>query len=231
MAYTRRKFRAKKKMTRKSTKKTLTKFTYKRKPIVSIGKGLPLRLRQTHRYVESFIAWGSSAGSLFTYNLSCNNLYDPNTTGTGHQPYYYDQMSALYDHWTVVKSHIIVKMTPYSQNGQATFVTLFINDDTTVTPSSIDTLAEVGRNYKVVPLTSAGVTTLKSSWNGYKAFGKNILNNSLYRGESSGTPPSEQQYWTVAMQSAGASVSQSFAVSVTIEYEVEWNELKDIAGS
>lgn len=31
----------------------------------------------------------------------CNSLYDPDLTGTGHQPYFYDQLNTIYQNYTV----------------------------------------------------------------------------------------------------------------------------------
>lgn len=196
-----------------------------------MGKGFPKKIMMTHRYVESFVNWGSTAGSVFKANISCNSLYDPNRYGAGHQPYYFDQLGAIYNHYTVIGSKITVKLTPITQNTAPTFVGIFINDDTTTTPSDIDSLNELsGKIQKLIGYPSSDTYTLRSKWSAKKAFGKNILANTLFRGSTSASP-TEEQFWTIFMQDAGATQTQSFAVQITVEYITVWSELKDIAGS
>lgn len=45
----------------------------------------------------------SSVGS---YTFSANGLYDPNISGTGHQPYGFDQLMALYNQYVVMGARI-----------------------------------------------------------------------------------------------------------------------------
>ena len=47
-------------------------------------------------------------GSLASKVFTCNGLYDPDVSGTGHQPRGFDQMMALYDHYVVTKCKMTV---------------------------------------------------------------------------------------------------------------------------
>lgn len=62
------------------------------------------------KYAETFTMTTGAAGVLGsqqTMNLNC--LYDPNYTGVGHQPYFYDQLTPLYKSYKVhaVKATLI----------------------------------------------------------------------------------------------------------------------------
>lgn len=48
--------------------------------------------------------------------FSANGMYDPDVTGTGHQPYGFDQYMAQYDHYTVIGS----KCTVWTENPNQT---------------------------------------------------------------------------------------------------------------
>lgn len=49
--------------------------------------------------------------SKFETVFSCNNLYDPDTESTGHQPYYFDTLSTLYRNFSVLSSRIVIRAT------------------------------------------------------------------------------------------------------------------------
>ena len=40
-----------------------------------------------------------------------NSLFDPDQTGTGHQPYYFDQFAALYNRYTVLGSKLTAEFS------------------------------------------------------------------------------------------------------------------------
>ncbi len=63
---------------------------------------LPRRMNKTLRYAETFTLTTGTAGVIGTVQtMMLNNLYDPNSTGTGHQPYGYDQLTPYYGYYLV----------------------------------------------------------------------------------------------------------------------------------
>lgn len=63
--------------------------------------------RTTLRYFGNFITLNPGiGGTAATHVFSANGLYDPDITGTGHQPIGFDQLMALYDHYTVIGAKI-----------------------------------------------------------------------------------------------------------------------------
>jgi len=53
------------------------------------------------RYVEE-ISLDPVSGGLAYYTFRANSLFDPNLTGSGHQPRGFDQWATLYNHYTVI---------------------------------------------------------------------------------------------------------------------------------
>lgn len=194
-----------------------------------IGRGLPFKIVQTMKYAEN-VNLTSTAGALATYQFSCNGLFDPNITGSGHQPMYFDQMSALYNHYHVIGSKATVKCIPSSANEDQYQLVFYKEDDTTVTPTSVITLSEVNdAKVKFIAPADNRTFTMTQKWSAKKTFGGGIMAND----ELKGTPaanPAEQTYFTLAMQAGGAT-SVSLNVLWEIEYIVVWNELKVIGGS
>lgn len=57
----------------------------------------------------SFVDITSNVGAFAVYDFAANGLYDPDLTGTGHQPYGFDQWTAFYTKLTVKRSRCVVK--------------------------------------------------------------------------------------------------------------------------
>lgn len=221
---------------------TTTKVARKAKPKTnfsiprSVGKtkiGFPKQLRMKHRYVE-ILNVGSTLGALVTHNFRANGMFDPNQTGTGHQPMYYDQMTAIYNHWTVVKSKISIQLFD-NTNGLTAYVAstfgCYIEDDTTITPGSINAMCE--QSTAVWRMTSNQGQPLRISkkWDAVQAFGPNPQANDDLQGTAT-ADPTEQQHFLFFYQPIAIGVSTTFAYAlVTIEYDAIWEELRNIDSS
>lgn len=65
----------------------------------------PNKMVVKFKYAEP-IQLSTTAGLTGVYTFKANDLYDPNHTSTGHQPYGYDQWALLFGHYTVLQSKI-----------------------------------------------------------------------------------------------------------------------------
>lgn len=232
-------------MRTKASKKTIRKTPYKNrraltlykrpaKPVnrttVNAGLGFPKKMVMTHKYSEIVVPT-CTGGALYTYSFLCNGLYDPNASGVGHQPYYFDQMGALYDHYIVIGSEITVKFTHLVTTNYASIVGCYINDDSTVTPVSITPLLENSNvKHRMLAAGQTQPSVFKLKWSAKKAFGKSVLANSELKGSTSANPL-ETQSFTFFVQPTDLITTQSYNVEVDIKYIAVWCELKDIAGS
>lgn len=196
---------------------------------VTRNVGFPNKMTMRHRYTEA-ISLGSVTGVLATYNFSANGMFDPNITGTGHQPLYFDQMAAIYDHYTVIGSTIKAHFVSFPENTTPLIVGILKNDDNNVTPTSAVTLAE--QSGCVSTLLSEDPSMIKTVSNTYSAkgtFGGNVLGNDDLQGTSSANPP-EALVYTIFAQSANTNTGSVY-VYVEIEYLAVWDELRDISTS
>lgn len=198
---------------------------------LSFGKtSLPMSIQNTLRYVEDVSITVDGVGK-GTYVFSCNGLYDPNITGTGHQPLYFDQYMALYRHYTVMKSKI--KVTPLSSDeaapGKPYELCIFIDDDATL-PGSAAWREQVSATTKVVSTfdqVGQGSSVVKY-WNAQITYGGNVVDNDELRGDV-GSNPTEQSYYVVNAVSATPLSTQTFLVE--LEYTVVWHEHVSVAAS
>lgn len=229
------------KTTKKSAKSTYGKKTARRartrartvrnRNTVPVGLGFPKKMVITHKYCENLLFQTGALGVKANYNYSCNGMYDPNATGVGHQPMYFDQMIALYDHYCVIGSKITVKVCKGNDGYPQVPITvgMFVNDDTT-TSTSTQTLMENSLGIHKVISTGQPFCTLTKKWSARKYFGKSPLANTDLQGDL-GNNPTEQSFYTIWIDSSASVLQTDCILDVTIEYIAVWKELKDIAGS
>lgn len=75
--------------------------------------------RVTLRYAD-VIDVGTFGTSVVGYDFTANGLFDPDITGTGHQPMGFDQMMSFFRHYTVIGSKIIVSPQKYGDDAGVT---------------------------------------------------------------------------------------------------------------
>jgi len=173
-----------------------------------------------------------SLGTLDLHAFRANGIWDPDVTGTGHQPLGRDQWTDFYNHYKVIGSKIHVTCIGMDHTSAVPVVQgLYVSDDLTV-PTSWTTLAESGRGtYNTVDVVSTDKTHLSASFT-TSTFFKNQGVNQSQLGSAVGTDPTEQAYYIIYCQ-AGDEAS-SFAIrryNVTIDYLVQWSEPKDLPQS
>lgn len=197
---------------------------------VSFGIGFPRRLKITHKYADNFTLTNTAGAGVF-YLFSCNGLYDPNISGTGHQPSYFDNLAAIYNHYTVIASRIKISVTTATTQSCPVNVGCFLNDDTSVAGSFLAALEQPSSKGQLLQVNGgAAPLILTNSWSAKATFGGSILGNDNLQG-SSGTNPSEQTYYTIVTGPADSSTATVTYFLVEIEYIAIWDELKDFASN
>lgn len=199
-------------------------LTKKRTPLyraptrVNVGKqAWPPQLTNTVRYVEG-ISISLSLG-IGNARFTANGLYDPNQSGVGHQPMYFDQLTAVYDHYTVLKSKI--KITP-SYNGTLYFAA-YVDDDSSG-PSNFTSAMEYDESKGY--LRNGAVTAFTPIylyWDATKKFGPNPMANDNLQG-TSGSNPSEISTYYITAFDPSTPASAAVQCLVEMEFTVVWDE-------
>jgi len=171
-----------------------------------------------------------AAGLTASHLFNANGLFDPNQTGTGHQPYGFDQWMAIYNHYIVESSKITVKFI--SSNISTTSTSIFIGgvalkDDTSV-ETDVNTIREAkSSRYTLVPAQEE-----RSVTNYFNK--KTIFRNSedgVLRGTASANP-SETCVFQIFVQPVDyTSDTVQVKCMVTVDYVARLFELKDFGGS
>ncbi len=204
----------------------------------SLGSGLPPKLHTTLRYAEvrTNNISGSTATAVELY--SCLNMTQPRQPTGGGQPMLYDQLMALYNKYTVLRSRIKVTMCPiqaFASTASSSF-TLSLSYDDDGSPnagSGVDTinfLIERPRAQNLLMNANEGARTLRSSWTAAADFGVNALSNSDLQGAVA-TGPTEVRNWVIGVERNQTGNTETVPLLVEIEYDVVLNELVTANGS
>ena len=99
----------KKKYVRKNKKRSYARRrTYRKIPS---GFPMPKSKMLRFKYIDN-ISLNTATGVPTQHFFRANSLYDPDYTGTGHQPHGTDEMGLFFNHYTVISSKITVKFNP-----------------------------------------------------------------------------------------------------------------------
>ncbi len=103
----------------------------------------PPKTRKQLRYASGHIGLSSTSGVVVTQVFSLNGMYDPDVTGTGHQPMGFDQMMAFYEHYTVIRTRCECRFA----SATGTFGVACARVDAAATPiTNIEQIMEFGGN-------------------------------------------------------------------------------------
>lgn len=192
---------------------------------LSINKvGLPGRFPMALTYTTS-LTRQSVLGVPFIHVFAMNSLFDPDVTFTGHQPMYFDQISALYEKYTVYKMDIQVMAIPLtSAPWMLGILPSQANNVSTLTSDEFK--EQKGAYYKVIA-GNTNKTIIKRSYNISTMLGKTnsaILNDNVYL-TSVGSNPTDILYNTLYAQTLDSSTAD-IIIEVKIKYHAIFTQLK-----
>jgi len=144
--------RSMKSKSKKSPRRSDTMDGRLRVPFTSLAVSplaLPDRFRTKLVYSENYQITNAAAWNDRVWNI--NSVFDPDQTGVGHQPRYYDQLAALYNRYRVLSCTIDLSVRQRTTHGISVLV-IPNNSVTALTPSTVP--AELRRS-GVCKITSA----------------------------------------------------------------------------
>jgi hypothetical protein len=186
--------------------------------------GFPDRIVTRLRYVD-YHNLTCTAGALGTYIYRWNSLFDPNQTGTGHQPLYFDTLAGVYDQYAVISAKAMITFT----NPSTTVATLcgVVTDDDTSTSATFQTLMEQnhGQSMLVTPLSgSLSEWTVKPTWDCASVLGIDPFASETYK-TAVGSNPTEVStlaFWAIPSDGASTII---LPTRIQLEFEVLFTEL------
>lgn len=192
--------------------------------------GVPQRRRVKMRYIEEISI--QSSLSPVAYYFRANSLYDPNLTGVGHQPMYYDQWTQWYSRYVV--KNVTAKIRPIqilSASVNNSYYGLLVNTSSASLASTFTTTAALlespwTRDWAIVGnanvtggLNGMNVHMLSAKLNLTQFFGVTNLEDGGDYSATTTTNPAELAYIAVFMSPmlSTATVTSSFIIE--LEYD------------
>lgn len=193
-------------------------------------QSFPPQLKNTLKYCSESLTISTNASGLGSHIFSANGLYDPDISGVGHQPMYFDQLTAIYNHYCVLSSRITV--VPDAPITWPLSLTLVLDDDVSISASAGYTVRERhgAKTITFNPAQTSVFPALKMSWKATNVFTGNPLSRLELQGDS-GNNPAEQSYFHIYVDGGAAGATSSFFFKVFMEFDVVWDELVSITGS
>jgi len=199
---------------------------------VTVHRALPLfglRTRRHLPYYEAVVLVGpGNASATGQYIWSANGLFDPNVTGTGHQPMGFDQMMIFYNHYTVISSRIQCSVQNASGTGITAYASLLVSGSSSVTTDYTSNIenGEIAYAALSAPAAAGSNCVLKTAVNCAQFQGlSNIMDDPDMRGDSASNP-AEQMYYVISVWNPASAVVASLIVNVLIDFDVIFHEPK-----
>lgn len=180
------------------------------------------------RYTDS-ISRTLVVTSANTYIYSANNLYDPDLTGTGHQPRGFDQFMLLYRQYTVVGAKITISATGQDDSGDSYIFGITQRTDGTSVSTNLIDYTE-GRTV-TSRMLAGGLhnpsKTISSSCNiGRYLSSPKPLSDATLTGTEAGGPVNQAYFYIFAALPHSGGAGGRIQYQVTIDYSVVFHKPK-----
>lgn len=184
------------------------------------------------RYVDQFALNIGAGGLPASHIFRANGLFDPNNTGTGHQPMGYDQWMAFYDHWTVLGAKCTVE-AHYTNAGateKPAILAINVTDNNSSISDPNDILEQGGCTWK--SMNQFVTTKLSKNYSTKKFFGcVNVMDRNDLKGNVTSDPADGAFFTIYALPTQAGEDNTPIYCTITISYIVCLSEAKDLAGS
>lgn len=197
---------------KKYTKRPARKVYRRRKTTISRNP-LPQRMPIKFMYNDTFnIDCASGVQTVAAHMFRTNSLFDPDFTGTGHQPRGYDQIMTMYRNYTVIGFKAVVRFNYYS--GPNMMVLCHFSRDTTV--KSGNDYAESSYTRSKVLTDQRDTVSISCAINPNKFLGVTSPVGDTRVVGTTGTDPSNVCYLHVACYSATTQATDPSEIACNI---------------
>jgi hypothetical protein len=104
------------------------------------GVGFPDQLKCTLKYKETGISFSGATPAAQVYRV--NSLFDPNLTGIGHQPNYFDQLTAVYGQYLVTAAKVSARIINENNSSGTMARCVGVYADSNTSSQTVENLCE-----------------------------------------------------------------------------------------
>jgi len=235
MAFKRKRTYSRKRPAYKRRRKSLyrKKRRYRRKFRNSLGvpASFPSSIKYAKlRYVEDIKLDTAAPGVLSHYVYRCGSIYDPNYTGTGHQPYSYDTYATLFNHYCVLGAKLTVRNSPNSSVVNPIYIGTHLSPGVTPAYTTPAEFVEARKGTSALWNMNNRPITLTCKYSAKKYFNLQSVKDNIDRlGSPFGGNPVEDAFFITWYTCQEAAVA--WRAQFIIDYIVMFSEPKDLAQS
>lgn len=191
--------------------------------------GFPDLLKTKLHYCD-VVQLTASAGSPGLWQFRMNSLFDPDFTGTGHQPQWFDQLAAVYQRYRVLGAKITAKFIPNTINSAEVgdtgpyIVGITTKVGSTFAAATYAAILEDGNSINDIVVDKQGGNNLKVLSNTYSPMrdtGLDPYDDTL--GALVSANPTTQYFATVWAMDISESVAPDVQCQIEIEFACEFS--------
>lgn len=198
--------------------------------LLSPSKGLtpfPDRMRCTLTYSSLYISVIANSAAAGRQQFSMNSLFDPDFTGTGAQPEYFDQLSALYNRYRVYGAAIKVVCLPFTTAGAQINVptnVVLVPSAQSLASVNVDDAAGLPRaqNRVVTGNMDQSNVTLVAAHSVSEILGVKDVEGADRLQATISASPAEQCLFSIIARTADGTTATSLGVSVRLTFDCEF---------
>lgn len=191
--------------------------------------GFPQNIITKVRYCMQAVNTHTSSVTAETQQMKMNSCFDPDSTGAGHQPWYFDEYAALYTNYRVLGSQLRVDFSPTSADttvGTGPWSVGIVGSAVSTNPSTTAT-DRIEMNDSISQLINRddGVVSLFWNYDAMEKLGQQANDDTV--GALVTSDPSQVYYanvWTAPFVAAAA--GNAVYYKIVVEYTVEFFKLK-----
>jgi len=158
---------------------------------------------------------------IYTYDLALNDIYDPDITGVGAQPAYYDQWTGIYNRWVVPECEYDVAVTSRTVSGRLSVAAAPVSA-TSLVPATFEAAAAL-RYAKSKETTGGGPTVhIRGTVNAAVLYGVPdyvIESDDAFAGGTTSSP-NRRLVLRVACETSGS--SDALSLTIIMKYKVRF---------
>jgi hypothetical protein len=172
-------------------------------------------------YSERFPAFVNNSASATIYQYCGNDVFDPNFTGTGGQPTYFDQLSALYNRYRVYASAIEVRFynTTVAQTTYVDMVLVPVNQ--TLAGTSVQNAMTLP-NAKFQTTNNVVTKTMTHARTTGEQLGVKDVEGADRLQAQVTASPAERWLWAIGARSYDDTTAATIGIDVRISYYCEF---------